>query len=202
MQRSKSISKLSFMDNSDQKQQKPDQNEQASNKPIRYRHGYTPIKPIRQVIKHKYCFTVLSNVECQIETLKTRSSDGTMIVKEIIRFKFDEDKIWVYKCEIPLPFSNNETPQCPLNSPCYSYYSLPAEYWWKYINACRFMDLVRIKLPMITYYTNEAKAVLFDSPGFFEVRFFADSTKIVYNGDVIRFVKSIGIVFLKSICFY
>ena len=66
MQRSKSIPKLSFTDNIDQMQQKQDQNEQASNKPIRYRHGYTPIKPIRQLFKHMYCYTILSNVECQI----------------------------------------------------------------------------------------------------------------------------------------
>ena len=60
------------------------------------------------------------------------------------------------------------------------------------------MDLVRIKLPMITYYTNEAKAVLFDSPGLFEVRFFADSTRIVYNGDVIRFVKATVYVHIRN----
>ena len=180
-------------------QQDQEQEEQLSKKPIRYHHGYTPIKPIRQLIKHTYCFTILSNVECQIETLKTNRSMGTMIVKEIFRFRFDEDKIWVYKCDKPLPFSIDQTPQCPFDSPCYSHDSLPEKYWHKYDNACRFMNIVRSKLPMITYYTDEAKAVLFDTSSLFEVVFFADSTRFIYNGDSIRMVKNTGIVFLKSI---
>lgn len=168
------------------------QEEGSSKKPIRYHHGYTPIKPIRQLIKFTYCFTILSNIECQIETLKTNHSMGTIIVDKIFRFKFDDDRIWVYKCDKPLPFSIDQTPQCPFDSPCYSHDSLPAEYWFMYSSACRFMNFVRSKLRMITYYTDAAKAVLFDLPGFFEIVFVNDSTRIIYNGDGIHIVKVNG----------
>jgi hypothetical protein len=166
--------------------------QQISNKPIRYIHGHTPIKLTRQMLKKTYCYTALSNVECQIETLTTRSN-GTKFVQGIYRFRFDEDKIWVHKCNKPLPFRINETPQCPPDALCYSHDSLPAEYWNKYTNVTRFMTLIRIKTPKITINTDMAKAVLFEFPGFFEVRFFADSTKIIFNDDVIRIVKVTGI---------
>ena len=196
MQRSKSTPKLSYIGNSVQKhqQQKPTyQNDLISKTPIRYRHGYTPIKPKRYLINKSCCYTVLSNVECQIETIKTCSEkDNTMIVNEIYRFKFDEDRIWVYKCNKPVTFNLHETPRYSPNAPCYSHDSLPAEYWLMYSNACRFMNFVRSKLPMITYYTDAAKTVLFDLPGFFEIVFFADSTTIIYNGDGIHIVKVNG----------
>ena len=197
MQRSKSKSKPSYMSNSAE-QQKQEPNEHSSKKPIRYNHGYTSIKPIRQLLKNTCCLTALSNVECQIETLKTNCSMGIMIVKEMFRFKFDEDKICVYKCDKPLPFSITNTPQCPIDSACYSLDSLPKGYWGKYENACRFMNIVRKKLPMITYYTDAAKAVLFDLPDFFEVKFFADSTRIIFNGVAIRIVKASGIIFFST----
>jgi hypothetical protein len=210
MQRSKSMPNLSYMENSVQKQkqqQKPAyQNELISKTPIRYRHGYTPIKPKRYLVKKSCCYTVLSNVECQIETIKTGSKkDNTMIVNEIYRFRFDEDKIWVYKCKKPVTFNIKMTPHCPLNSPCYSHDSLPAEYWFMYSSACRFMNFVRSKQPMITYYTDAAKAVLFDLPGFFEIVFVADSTRIIYNGDGIHIVKVNGkknYSFQSSFIFY
>ena len=187
MQRSESTSNISSVS----------VQQQISNKPIRYIHGYTPIKLIRQLLKKTYCYTALSNVECQVETLKARSN-GTMVIKEICRFRFDEDKIWVYKCNKPLPFKMKETPQCPPDALCYSHDSLPAEYWYKYTNVSKFMKLIRIKTPKITINTDVAKAVLYDFPGFFEVRFFADSTKIIFNDDVIRIVKASGIVFLTT----
>ena len=189
MQRPESTSNSSSISNIPQKEQT-----QQALKPIRYIHGHTPIKLTRQMLKNTHCYTVLSNVECQIETLKT-SSKGTIRIKKIYRFRFDEDKIWVYKCNKSLAFDIKEMPQCPPDAPCYSYDSMPAEYWLMYIYACRFMTIVRSKISKVIIYTDVAKAVLFDLPDLFEVRFFADSTRIIF-GDVIRIVKASGIMFL------
>lgn len=208
MQRSKSMPKLSSASNS--AQQKQDTKKQTLKKPIRYRHGYTPIKPKRYLMPNcTHCFTVVSNVECQIEKIEpSKSLNDTMslIVTEICRFKFDEDKIWVCKFnkQERMTFNIDEMPQCPLYASCYLYDLLPAKLWLKYSRACKLMNIVRSKNPIITVYKDAAKGVLFDSTGLFEVKFFADSTKIIYSGDVIRIVRATGIyiVFLEDNSFY
>ena len=197
MQRSKSMPKLSSASNSAQQKQEP--KKQTLKKPIRYRHGNTPIKPTRYLMPNcTYCFTAVSNVECQIEKIETSMSlNDTMslIVTEICRFKFDEDKIWVFKFnkQERMTFNFDEMPQCPLYSSCYLYDLLPAKFWIKYSKACKFMNLVRSKNPIITVYKDAAKGILFDSTGLFEVKFFADLTRIIYSGDVIRIVRATGI---------
>jgi hypothetical protein len=120
-----------------------------------------------------------------------------MCVKEIYRFRFDEDKIWIYKCKKSLPFDIKETPQCPSDAPCYSHESLPAEYWPMYLNACQFMTINRKKIPKITIYIDDAKAVLYDSSGFFQVLFFAQLTKVIF-GNGIQIVKATGIVIFTT----
>lgn len=195
MQRSKSMPKLSSVSNSAQQNQKP--KKQTLKKPIRYHHGYTPIKPTRFLrTSCTDCFTAVSNVECQIEKIepsKSLNDTLSLIVTEIYRFRFDEGKIWVYKFpkEQRMTFNIDEMPQCPLDASCYLYDLLPAKYWPSYSNVCKFMNLVRSKYPIITVYKDDAKGVLFDSTGLFEVKF-DDSTRIIYSGDVIRIVRATG----------
>lgn len=186
MQRSKSTPNLFSIINSSP----------SSNKLTRYIHGYTPIDKTRELHENMFCYTVLSNVEFQIEKLETLIND-TMCVNEIYRFRFDKDKIWVYKCNKSLPFDISKVPKCPLDAPSYSHDWLPDKYWPMYLNACQFMTRVRSETPKITLYTPTSKAVLYDLPGLYEVLFFADSTRVIFNNGI-RIVKSTGIEFLKT----
>ena len=163
----------------------------TSGKPTRYQYGYTPLRQSRQ-LHNNICYTIVSNVECIIEITKMSQTKQAQVVREFYRFKFDEDKIWVYKGKKLLPFNLNEVQQCPLNASCFSLDELPSEYWNKYITACKFMTLVRSKTAKITIYSKVGKAVLYDAPGFFELHFLADSTKIIFNGTITRIITATG----------
>lgn len=206
MHRSDSTSHLSSISgcvtNQPQQQQQPQphkshDHQSASKKPVRYEHGHTPLKFTRQVLKNTLCYTAVSNVECQIEALKESKSKNTVTVKEVLRLRFDQDLIWVYKCKSPMPFNVDVMAPCPDTVPCYTLDALPPEYWAKYTNACKFMTLIRNKTPKITYYSDQAKALLFDTPGMFEVRFYSNSCKIIYSNTFITIVKDSGNHFIQ-----
>jgi hypothetical protein len=196
MHRSDSTSHLSSMSGVTHQQQPPQSNQQpnhdqsGSKRPPRYQYSATPLKFTRQVLKNTSCYTAISNVECQIEVLKESKSKNKMTIREILRIKFDEDLIKVFKCKSPLPFSVDEMPPCPDHVPCYSLSSLPPEYWSKYTNACRYMMLIRNKTAKVTVYLDQAKAVLFDAPGFFEARF--ANCKINFGNGFVHIVKASG----------
>lgn len=192
MHRSDSTSHLSSMSGvtHQQPQSQPNHDQCGSKRPPRYQYSATPLKFTRQVFKNTSCYTVISNVECQIEVLKESKSKNKMTIREILRIKFDEDLIKVFKCKSPLPFSVDEMPSCPDKVPCFSLDLLPTEYWSKYTNACRYMMLIRNKTPKVTVYYDQAKAVLFDAPGFFEARF--ANCKINFGNGFVHIVKASG----------
>lgn len=180
----------------------------SASPPVKYKPGSTPLKFTRQSYRNLFIMTVMSNVECTIEIIKSKGGSGgggkkqqqlQSGIVEVIRFQFDVDLVTVYKSKEPLAVNEHAPYSCPHGAPSYSLDRLPAAYWSKYTTACKFMMLIRSKTPKITLYTERAKAVLYDSSDDFDVQFYADSTRFVYSKDTIKITAPTGTYFILSL---
>ncbi|KAE8630388.1 hypothetical protein XENTR_v10000805 [Xenopus tropicalis] len=149
------------------------------------------LKPIRQKTKNAVV-SILETGEVCMEFLKEQNSQER--VKEVLRISCDGNLIYVYHPNEGKGFPLVERPPSPPeNMRSYTFDSLPEKYWKKYQYAAKFIQLVRSKMPKVTYYTRYAKCMLMENGpnADFEVCFY-DGAKIHKTPDLIRVIEKSG----------
>ncbi|KAK7794686.1 hypothetical protein R5R35_008017 [Gryllus longicercus] len=130
----------------------------------------SPLSSIRlQPTRHSTKNAILSIVadgEVVIEFLKKKSSGSEERVVDVCRISNDGMRIVLYQpnggkgCLV-----RNSPPELPVQGAdaIYSFETLPAKHWKKYLYASRFVDLVKAKTPKVTFYSEKAKCMLMEN---------------------------------------
>lgn len=132
------------------------------------------LRPIRQKTRNAVV-SVLHDETVNLEFLQQRS--GVNYVIEVVKISSDGTKITVFdpNGKVGVPLQDTPVP-LPASATVYTHDSLPRKLWKKYQYAEKFVRLVKMKTPKITFYSSRAKCSLMENkPSNFEVNFYSGS---------------------------
>lgn len=142
------------------------------NEPQDRQKGPTPtplcsyrLQPTRHSTKNAI-LSIVDDGEIVIEFVKKKSSTKEEIVVDVCRISSDGMRIILYQPNggrgCPVGKSPPELPVLGADA-IYSFETLPAKHWKKYLYASRFVDLVKAKTPKVTFYSTKAKCMLMEN---------------------------------------
>ncbi|XP_065059141.1 serine/threonine-protein kinase PLK4-like isoform X2 [Rhopilema esculentum] len=119
------------------------------------------LRPIRQKTRN-VVLSILEDETVCLEFIKSKGKD--FCVTEVFRVSSDGNKVTTYQTNgrdgAPLLDRPGEVPKSAVS---YAFSGLPQKLWKKYQYADKFVRLVRMKSPKITFYSEEAKCVLMEN---------------------------------------
>ncbi|TMW51573.1 hypothetical protein DOY81_003360 [Sarcophaga bullata] len=145
------------------------------------------LQPTRYKTKNAI-MSILNHGEVVIEFIKYRAKYNCDRITDICWISGDGMRIIIYQPDPGRGLAIAERPpELPATSAdnIFSYDSLPAKHWKKYVYAARFVGLVKSKTPKVTYYSTQAKCALMETLEDFEACF--------YNGEKVTKSPSEGL---------
>ncbi|PNF27102.1 hypothetical protein B7P43_G08540 [Cryptotermes secundus] len=141
--------------------------------------------------------SILESGEVCIEFLRKKRGNKEDRVVDVCRISGDGLRIVLYRPNGGLGCAVGDSPPgIPEEGAdaIYSFESLPAKHWKKYVYASRFVNLVKAKTPKVTFYSDKAKCLLMenDPDPDFEACFYEGGKITKVSGECIKIIDSSG----------
>ncbi|XP_002165681.3 serine/threonine-protein kinase PLK4 isoform X1 [Hydra vulgaris] len=148
------------------------------------------LRPIRQKTRNAVVSILEDETVC-LEFLQNRG--GVDYVIEVFRISSDGIKVTVFNPNGANGVPLEDTPvSVPPSAVCHAFAGLPKKLWLKYKYADKFVRLVKMKTPKITFYSDLAKCSLMENiPPDFEATFY-NGCKVSLSTDAIKIIDVNG----------
>jgi len=148
------------------------------------------LRPIRQKTRNAVV-SILEDSSICLEFIQNRG--GIEYVVEVLRISEDGIKVTIFspngKIGVPLCETPHSVPSTAIS---YAFSALPQKYWKKYQYADKFVRLVKMKTPKITFYSDRSKCSLMENiPPDFESVFY-DGCKVNITSDLYKIIDENG----------
>lgn len=162
---------------------------------------HSPLSSLRlQPTRHRTkgaILSILESGEVCIEFLRKRNGNREEKVVDVCRISGDGLRVVLYRPNGGRGCSVGDSPPALPEEGAdaiYSFESLPAKHWKKYLYASRFVNLVKAKTPKVTFYSDKAKCLLMenDPDPDFEVCFYEGGKITKVSGECIKIIDSSG----------